>query len=250
MELVRTLWDNLLVSLDLVVAIAVFLLVLELGRGRANKGTQSPASLERLDLWLMAGSLLGARLGAVIPEASVYLGNPQDLIRINTGLSLFGALFGGTLVLLVFGGRRLNQTLVLTDSFSLYVPLGIGLFHLGCLVYGFCGGKPASFPLGLALPGHVGLRYPSEIYEGVLALGLFFVLLKMAQRGLFLGGVTGLLLIIYPTIHTLVSLTRLSSGPWPWAAPLVSSVCALVGAAVLLASWRLSLSDDRRTVAG
>ena len=89
MELVQTLWGNLLAGLDLVVAIAVFFLVLELGRGRAKKRMESSSGLERLDLWLMAGSLMGGRIAAVIPEASVYLDSPLDLIRINTGLSLY-----------------------------------------------------------------------------------------------------------------------------------------------------------------
>ena len=240
-ELVETLWRNLLVSLDLIVAIAVFFLVLELGRSKANGGSQSSRGSKNLDLWLIAGCLLGGRIGAVIPEASVYLDSPLDLIRINTGLSLYGAIFGGAVALVAFGGRGLNETRALADSFSLYLPLGIGLFHLGCFVYGFCGGKPAPFPLGIPLPGHVGLRYPSEILEGVLALGLFLVLLKLPQRGLFLGGVTGLFLVIYPAIHTLVDLTRLSSGPWPWADPVVSLVFALAGISVLLLGWRSNL---------
>ena len=245
MELIQTLWRNLLVSIDLVVAIAVFFLVLELGRGRAKERTESSRGLERLDLWIIAGTLLGGRIGAVIPEASVYLDSPLDLVHINTGLSLYGAMFGGALALVVFSGRRLVQTLVLADSFSLFLPLGIGLFHLGCLVYGFCGGKPAPFPLGVPLPGHVGLRYPSEIYEGVLALGLFLVLLKLSQRGLFSGGITGIFLIVFPAAHTLVDLTRLSSGPWPWATPLVSLVFASAGIAVLLLGWKLNLPSHR-----
>ena len=245
MELLQTLWRNLLVSLDLVLAIAVFFLVLELGLGWAKERVQSVRALERLDLWLMAGALLGARIGAAVPEASVYLDSPLDLIRVNTGLSLYGAIVGGALALLLFGGRRQKQTLVLADSFSLFLPLGIGLFHLGCLVYGFCGGRPAPFPLGVPLPDHVGHRYPSEIYEGLLALGLFLVLLKLSQRGIFLGGVTGLFLISYPVIRTLVDLTRLSSGPWPWAAPLLALVFASVGIVVLVLAWRLSSPGHR-----
>jgi len=244
-ELVQTLWRNLLVSLDLVVTIGVFFIVLELGLGWARERVQSARRLERLDVWLMAGALLGARIGAMLPEASIYLDSPLALIRINTGLSLYGAILGGAFALLLFGGRRQNQTLALADSFSLFLPLGIGLFHLGCLVYGFCAGKPAQFPLGVPLPDHVGHRYPSEIYEGLLALGLFLVLLKLSQRGIFLGGVTGLFLVTYPVIRTLVDLTRLSSGPWPWSAPVLALLFAAVGIAVLALGWRLSSPGHR-----
>ena len=153
MELVQTLWRNLLVSLDLVLATAVFFLVLELGLGWAKERVQSVRALERLDLWLMAGALLGARIGAAVPEASVYLDSPLDLIRVNTGLSLYGAIVGGALALLLFGGRRQKQTLV--------------------------------------------------------------------------------------------DLTRLSSGPWPWAAPLLALVFASVGIVVLVLAWRLSSPGHR-----
>ena len=237
MELLQTLWRNLLVSLNLVTAVVVFFLVLDLGRRKAQQYTQSSRGLKGLDTWLIVGALLGGRIGAVVPEASMYLDSPLDLIRITFGLSLYGAIGGGALALGLFGWRRWKLTLSLADVFSLYLPLGIGLFHLGCLVYGFCGGKPAPFPLGVPLPGHVGLRYPSGLYEGVLAVGLFLGLLKLSQRGLPPGSVTGLFLFVYPVIRALVNLTRFPTGPWPWADQVVSLSFAAVGLTILLLVW-------------
>jgi prolipoprotein diacylglyceryltransferase len=104
-------------------------------------------------------------------------------------------------------------------------------------MYGFCGGKPAALPLGIPLPGHVGLRYPSGLYEGVLAVGLFFALLKLSQRGLPPGGVTGLFLLVYPVIRALVNLTRFPTGPWPWADQVVSLSFATAGLILLLLVW-------------
>ena len=182
-------------------------------------------------------SLLGGRIGAVVPEASVSLGSLANLDNLNFGLSLYGAIGGGALALALFGWRRSLLTLSLVDAFSLYLPLGIGLFHLGCLMYGFCGGKPAPLPLGIPLPGHAGLRYPSERYEGILALGLFFALLRFSRRGLSPGAVTGLFLFVYPLIRALVNLTRVSTGPWPWADQVVSLSFATVGLTILLLVW-------------
>ena len=178
MELLQTLWRNLLVSLNVVTAVVVFFLILDLGRRKAEQYTQSSRGLKGLDTWLTVGALLGGRIGAAVPEASVNLASLVNLYNLNFGLSLYGAIGGGALALALFSWRRSQLTLSLADAFSLYLPLGIGLFHLGCLMYGFCGGKPAPLPLGIPLPGHVGLRYPSELYEGILALGLFFALLS------------------------------------------------------------------------
>ena len=83
----------------------------------------------------------------------------------------------------------------------------------------------------------MGLRYPSELYEGVLAVGLFLALFRLYQRGLFPGGVTGLFLLVYPLIRVLVNLTRFPNGPWPWADQIVSLVVAAIGLTILLLIW-------------
>ena len=237
MGLLQTLLRNFIGNLELVTAVAALFLILYLGVRHAKQRIPSSSGLNGIDTWLIVGALLGGRIGAVIPEAPVYLDSPLDLIRLNFGLSLYGAIGGGALALAGFAWRRSILTLSLADTFSLYLPLGIALFHLGCLMYGFCGGKPAALPLGLPLPGHFGLRYPSELYEGILALGLFVGLLKLSQRGLPPGGVTGLFLLVYPVIRALVNLTRFPTGPWPWADQVVSLVFALVGLTVLALAW-------------
>ena len=237
MGLLQTLWLNLSSNLELVTAVAAFYFVVYLGIHRAQQLVPSSPRLKGLDVWLIAGALLGGRLGAVIPEASVYLESPLDLIRINFGLSLHGAVGGGALALALFGWHRWKLTLSIADVLSLYLALGIGMFHLGCLMYGSCGGKPASLPLGIPLPGHVGLRYPSDLYEGILTIGLFLALLKLSQRGLPMGGVTGLFLFIYPMVRVLVNLTRFPTGPWPWADQVVSLSFAAAGLVFLLVVW-------------
>ena len=246
----QTFWRTLLVNLDLVTAAAALYLIVELGRSKARQQTGSSDGLEGLDVWLIGGALIGGRMAAVIPEADLYLDSPLYLVRLNFGLSLYGAIGGGALALVLFGWRRSKPTFALADAFSLYLALGIALFHLGCLMYGFCGGKPAPLPLGVPLPGHVGLRYPSELYEGILALGLFFGLLKLSHRGLFQGGVTGLFLFSYPLIRALIDLTRFPTGPWPWADQAVSLVLAAVGLAVIALAWTRQRSREPSEVRG
>lgn len=237
MGLLQTLWRNFFGNLELVTAVAAVFFVLHLGIRHAQRHIPSSPRLRGLDTWLVVGALLGGRTGAVIPETSLYLDSPLDLIRVNFGLSLYGAIVGAALALALFGWRRWKLTLALADVFSLYLPLGIGLFHLGCLMYGFCGGKPAQLPLGLPLPGHAGLRYPSELYEGVLGVGLFLALLKLSQRGLPPGSVTGLFLFVYPVIRALVNLSRFPTGPWPWAEQVLSFSFAGAGLTILLIVW-------------
>ena len=237
---------NFIGNLELVTAIAALFLILYLGLSHAKRHIPSSPPLKGLDTWLIVGVLLGGRIGAVIPELSIYLDGPVDFIRLNFGLSLYGAIGGGALALALFGRRRWRLTLALADVFSLYLPLGIGLFHLGCLMYGFCGGKPASPPFGVPLPGHVGLRYPSDLYEGILALGLFFALLRFSRRGPPPAAVTGLFLVGYPLARALVGLTRFPTGPWPWGDLIASLSFAAVGLAILILVWKFDFIKEGR----
>jgi phosphatidylglycerol---prolipoprotein diacylglyceryl transferase len=228
--------QNFLNNLELVTAMSAMFFVVYLGQHYAKRRFPSHR-LNRLDIWLIVGVLLGGRIGAMIPESSIYLDSPVDFVRLNFGLSLYGAIGGGALALMLFGWRRWKFTLELADLFSLYLPIGIGLFSMGCLMYGFCGGRPAPLPLGIPLPGHVGTRYPSDLFEGILALGLFLALLRLSRRGLNPGTTTGMFLIFYPLTHALVSLTRFSTGPWPWADLAMSLSLAAVGLTILLLIW-------------
>ena len=106
MHLLQTLWRNLLVSLDIITAFAALFLIVYLGIRHAQRHATSSSELKGLDTRLIVGALLGGRAGAVIPEISIYLDSPLDLIRVNFGLSLYGAIGGRALALALYGRRR------------------------------------------------------------------------------------------------------------------------------------------------
>lgn len=234
MDLLIRLWNGLATNLDLLAAVISLSMVVYLARRWITSRLGVSNALEGVDTWVFVGAALGARAAAAIPEAYLYASHPLDLIRVNQGLSLYGALGGGALALALYGLKHKRAILSLTDAFALFLPLGIAVYRLGCLVYGFCGGKAAAFPLGIPLPGHVGTRYPSELLEGGLALGLFFILLKVSRRPLSTGTLTGLFLLLYPAVKASVDLTRFPTGPWPGADPLVSLGAAGLGLTLLL----------------
>ena len=62
-------------------------------------------------------------------------------------------------------------------------------------------------------------------------------LLKLPERGLTPGGVTGPFLFVYPELRALVNFTRFSNRPVPWADQVVSLSFAAAGLAILLLSW-------------
>lgn len=216
MELLTRLINGLVTNLDLVTAAIAMWLVVALGAHRASELVDDRRSLERLETWLVVGIVVAARIAYVVPSVVDYAIDPASLIRINQGLSLFGALGGGAFVLLLYARRRRIDLPRLLDLFAVFVPLGIALHSYGCIAYGYCGGMVTQGPFGMHLPGQLGRRYPSSLVEGTYALGLFFLFLRLQKRGVNAGSITLLLLLLLPPAEVLIGLTRYPAGLWPW----------------------------------
>ena len=90
--------------------------------------------------------------------------------------------------------------------------LAIALTSFGCLLVNACYGRQAPPPLGILFPGLTQHRYPSELYEGLLALLLFGGLIWLSQRNLSRGALFLTFLAGYSIGRALVDMTRLNLG--------------------------------------
>jgi phosphatidylglycerol:prolipoprotein diacylglycerol transferase len=70
---------------------------------RAPKYGIGARQAENLLFWLIIGGFIGARLYHVASSYAYYAQHPLDMVKVwNGGLSVYGALFGGCLVLLIW----------------------------------------------------------------------------------------------------------------------------------------------------
>lgn len=243
MSTLGALWDLLAPGLqanaDLLALLVAYYGVSRLAVRWGARAGQDAASLADLAFWVAVGALIGARLAQVSPSLVRYLQRPLDLVRIGGGLYYYGGLAGGILAGILYARRRRLGFWPAADVFGLFAPLLVVVARFACLVNNTCYGAQAPPPLGVVFPGLTRPRYPSDLYEGLLALALFGLLLLMAQRRprpgvlflLFVGG--------YASIRALVDLTRIASTGWPLAAdPYLSLVTAVGALAVLGLRWR------------
>ena len=171
---------NLLNNLQLVAMFVGFYLV---GRRAAHLGL-SKEKIDDVSYWAGFAAVIGGRLVHVLPEADVYLDNPFNLIPINAGLNLYGAI-AGALIVGIWRAKRLGLELGPSlDLYAVYVPVGLFLARSGCLLENSCFGESADKPFGVVFPGLTQARYPSELYEGLFALLLFGILLLLSTRRL------------------------------------------------------------------
>lgn len=238
LDTIERLAGNLLANLHLGAAFAAFLIVDTLAQRRLKVLGYEPAAVSALTVWLGAGALIGARLVYLLPRGTYLLNHPIDILFINAGLSWYGALAGAGGALYVYGRRHTIPSLSIADAYALFLPLGIALYRLTCLAHSACWGVATDSFLGVRFPGLSVARYPSELYEGLLVLGLFATLLQASRRNLGVGILSAAFFVGYAVIRGLTDLIRIQAGFWSTADPWLAVAMGLAGAAFLLTTKR------------
>jgi len=124
------------------------------------------------------GSFVGGVLGAKILQWSIdyeyffeHFSNPEDLL---SGRTIVGGLLGGTLGA-ILTKRILRIRERRGNLFAPGIALGVAIGRLGCFLEGCCYGKPTILPWGVDFGDGV-LRHPTQIYESIFMLGMFWYL--------------------------------------------------------------------------
>ncbi|GBD11667.1 Prolipoprotein diacylglyceryl transferase [bacterium HR23] len=232
--------DALRSALWLVFAFAGYWLVDYLAR-REARGQGVPG--DWLEWWLALGALVGGRVGHILATNPALLTSPMNLVRLTDGMSFWGALTGGGVALALGGVRRPRWSLLLASAYAIYLPFGIALAHLPCPLYGACGGKATTGPLAVLLPGAEVARWPSDLYEGLGALVLGGVLLRLSARPQPPGRLAGFFLVCYAVLDAWLAPTRLVGASPAWMGTAVDLLFALIGLAFLAYSLRQGKED-------
>jgi prolipoprotein diacylglyceryltransferase len=195
-------------------------------------------------LWVVAASIVGARVVHVIANASYYADNPGDIFAIwHGGLSSFGGLLFAVPVAIVLARRRCPE-LPTSRALDLVAPVLVAAWGVGRLlgpqlmVDG--GGHPTNAWYGLEYAGQVGKRIPVPIFQSLECFAILGILLLVERyaRDRPVGFITALAVALW-------SLTRFTDEFFWLAVPrlwdaveivsLILSASGFVTAAVL---WR------------
>ncbi len=134
--------------------------------------------------WYFAiSTILGARIGhCLFYEPDYYLANPLEILNFRQGgLASHGATIGIMIGLYLFCKKYKRTYLWILDRASLMVPIGAFFVRVGNLfnseIYGVATDKPWGFIF--TLRGETLPKHPTQIYEALVYLSLFFVLMYM-----------------------------------------------------------------------
>lgn len=151
-------------------------------------------NLERADniiFWLIIGGFVGARLYHVLSSFGYYYIHPIDILKLwNGGLSIYGALIGGFLTLLLLeGAPQRGALLTKLDWLAPSLILGqiIGRFgnFFNYELYGYPTGLPWKMyvPPQFRLAPYQNFNYfhPLFLYEVLANAAILFLLLKVIK---------------------------------------------------------------------
>ncbi|MDR0418743.1 MAG: prolipoprotein diacylglyceryl transferase [Prevotellaceae bacterium] len=136
--------------------------------------------LDSLTVWAIISAIIGLRLGhCLFYEPEYYLKNPIEIFKIwEGGLASHGAAIGLPLGLYLFCRKRKMRYLWLLDRIVIVVALAGFFIRLGNLMNSEIYGMETTMPWGFIfkLRGEVVQKHPTQIYEALAYLCIFFIL--------------------------------------------------------------------------
>lgn len=177
-----------------------------LGEYLFRRSGGEPGRIIDMALIVVIFGLIGARLLYILVNLSYYSSNPLETIMLwKGGLVFYGGLLGGVLSLIVYiriHGLPFWSTL---DIAAAAVTLGHGFGRLGCFSAGCCYGKPTDLPWAVTFTDPRCLAvdvlgqpvHPTQLYSFLFLMGLTGLLVWLYPRRRFPGQGTAAYLILY-----------------------------------------------------
>jgi len=166
-------------------------------------------------LWLMAGSIIGARIVYVTTYwKQEFADQPfSEVFMIqHGGLVYYGGLIGATISGLGYLAWKKLPVWKIADILAPSIALGSVFGRIGCLLNGCCYGRACDLPWAIHFPlDHethgVGV-HPTEIYDALLNLILYIFLAWLFRRKKFDGQIFATYLIVYAVFRSIVEYFR------------------------------------------
>ncbi|MEW9095579.1 MAG: prolipoprotein diacylglyceryl transferase [Clostridiaceae bacterium] len=155
------------------VALGVIVGMLIMSIESKRKGLDSDKILD-LALYTILAGIIGARAYYIVAfDLSYYIQNPKEIFLISSGgMSIQGALIGGTLFALWYTKKKNISFFEVADVAAPAMAIGQAIGRIGCDVFGIP--MKNVYPWGINIEGQI--LHPAQMYEMYLNLILFIFL--------------------------------------------------------------------------
>jgi phosphatidylglycerol:prolipoprotein diacylglycerol transferase len=142
--------------------------------------------LDRLTIYMAAGTLIGARLGhCFLYDPGYYFAHPLEVLQVwKGGLASHGAAIGIFIAVGLFAIKQKKGFFWTMDRIAIVVALSGFFIRMGNLMNSEIYGIETSLPWGFVFlrEGENLPRHPTQIYEALSYLAIFFILFWLYWR--------------------------------------------------------------------
>ena len=184
---------------------------------RARRANISTEVIADLTLWVMVGTIMGARAVYVATYwKEEFAGQPlTEIFAIwHGGLVYYGGLIGASLAGIIYLRWKKQPLWKVADVMAPSIALGSVFGRIGCLLNGCCYGRVCDLPWAISFPPGNPLGspttpvHPTEIYDALLNLVLYVFLAWLFHRKKFDGQIFATYLICYAITRSFVEYFR------------------------------------------
>jgi phosphatidylglycerol:prolipoprotein diacylglycerol transferase len=180
-----------------------FYIGLQVMNGIARREKLQPREFDSILLYVILGTVIGARLGHVfLYEPEVFLQEPVRILKVwEGGLASHGGTVGVILAVLLWKRRYYpGSFLSLLDRLAVPSAWVAGMIRLGNLFNSEILGRPSDVPWAMVFRRVDELpRHPAMLYEAFCYFALFALLMGMIRRGSYRDKGDGYLLGVFFT---------------------------------------------------
>jgi phosphatidylglycerol:prolipoprotein diacylglycerol transferase len=186
---------------------------------QARQEKLSPERVTDLAIYVLIAGLVGAKLLLVIVDWDYYSKNlSQAFSLLQSGGVFYGGLLAALPVAWWYASRHGLDGWRTADALAPGVAIGQAIGRLGCFNAGCCFGRATDLPWGVTFTDiyasrNVGVPidqalHPTQLYESVAALGLFFALLWLARHKRFHGQIVISYVAFYSVLRFVIEFFR------------------------------------------
>ena len=217
-----------LYSYGFMMALAFLMCYYLLHREYRKRG-EKPDFASNIVFWAAIGGIVGAKLFYILEFPSNFFINPLGMIFTGSGLVFHGGVIGGAVAVIIYLNRSQKPILANGDIIIPIMFIGQAIGRIGCFLAGCCYGKMSSLPWAVQFPpGSIAAKehfhlnliassapslpvHPTQLYEAVLNLLLFLILVKIIRpRTQKYGTTFGLYLIFAGIERFLIEFIRIN----------------------------------------
>lgn len=174
---------------------------------------KDPDLAYKLLIAIIPSAIIGAKIFHIFDNITEFLKDPAAMIFSGAGLSVYGGFLLSFIVAAVIIRKSGEKILNIFDLTSPAMALGYGIGRLGCHASGDgCFGITTDSVFGVAYPnGLVPISanvFPTPLFESLLSLGFFLVLMRLRKKELTAGTVFFIYLIMNGAARFLIEFIR------------------------------------------